>query len=171
MASHNGLKYVLETKNGYVMEDGSFTDKVEDALLIDFWQFGFGPEAKEVYQRLGFKDSEILDSGVSFHTVMTSYEGRETSGLRYYEMMGYSYSEAARIAIRDYHRFCLKNDNNYIEYINQLKMEVLNYLKRKDCEIVNNVVLYNLNKDIEVEGGSSVTITVKWVIFIVILFH
>ncbi len=153
MASHNGLKYVLETKNGYVMEDGSFTDKVEDALLIDFWQFGFGPEAKEVYQRLGFKDSEILDSGVSFHTVMTSYEGRETSGLRYYEMMGYSYSEAMSASIRDYHHFCLKNDNNYIEYINQLKMEVLNYLKRKDCEIVNNVALYNLNKDMEVEGG------------------
>ena len=59
MASHSGLKYILETKKGYVKEDGSFTNKESEAMLIDFNQFGFGTKAIEVYQLLGFDDRKL----------------------------------------------------------------------------------------------------------------
>ena len=73
MASHSGLKYVLETKKGYVKEDGYFTNNKSEAMLIDFWQFGFWTEAKDVYKKLGFIDLEVENSVVSFNTVIPSY--------------------------------------------------------------------------------------------------
>ena len=79
MASHRGLKYVLETKKGYVKEDGTFTNNENEAMLIDFWQFGFGPEAIEVYHKLGFYDQEV--NRASFHTVIPSYDGRDGIGI------------------------------------------------------------------------------------------
>lgn len=127
MASHSGLKYILETKKGYVKEDGSFTDKKDDALLIDFWQFGFGPSAKEVYKRLGYSDEEVLKSGVSFHTIIPSYEGRDMLGIGYYEMMGCDYREAVNKSREDYFVFDLCKDNNCLEYKKMMNEKLLEY--------------------------------------------
>lgn len=156
MASHSGLKYVLETKFGYVKEDGTFTSNENEAMLIDFWQFGFGPEAKEVYQRLGFNNKDVLDSRVSFNTLIPSYESRDSSGLRFYELMGYDYDDALTKARRDYYFYNIIDDNNYLEYMKMLKEKVANYYQTdKDIsEIVNNTSLYETNDKIrEVEGG------------------
>ncbi len=160
MASHSGLKYVLETKKGYVKKDGSFTNNESEAMLIDFWQFGFGPEAKEVYQRLGFGDLEVKNSGISFHTIMPSYEGRDSIGISYYLLMGYDYEKACAQSSSDYYHYSLDNDDNCLKYEEMLKAKVLDYykntktvsqvLKRKDKEIS----LYETSdKDMEVEGG------------------
>lgn len=147
MASHSGLKYILETKKGYVKEDGSFTDNKSEALLIDFWQFGFGPEGLDVYERLGFNDPEVLESGVRFNTIITSYEGRDTAGLYAYELMGYDFSEAINKARSDCNRYNLYNDDNYLSYKDKLKQDLLEYHKRKKSNIVNGVTLYPTNEE------------------------
>jgi len=160
VASHNGLKYVLETKKGYVKKDGSFTSDKSQALVIDFWQFGFGPSALEVYKKLGFNNQEILDSGVSFHTIVSSYEGRSVSGLVFYELMGYSYEEAVNKSRQDYYQYNLLDDNNYLHYKKYLEDMLLSYYKRQEiAEILtvkdNSRILYQTNeKDTEIEEGT-----------------
>lgn len=160
MASHSGLKYVLETKKGYVKEDGSFTNDESEAMLIDFWQFGFGPEAEEVYKKLGFSDPEVKHSGASFHMVIPSYEGRDTIGISYYLLMGYDYKNAYAQASSDYYCYSLHDDNNCLEYIKMLKDKVLDYYKNTKTisQILKTenekISLYETNdKDIEIEEG------------------
>ena len=160
MASHSGLKYVLETKKGYIKEDESFTNNQSEAMLIDFCQFGFGIDAKEVYQRLGFSDPEIRNSGVSFHTVIPSYEGRDTIGISYYLLMGYDYMKACIQSNSDYYCYRLHNDDNCLKYQKMLKTKVLDYYK--DTKTISQVLktgnkeiaLYETNdKDMEIEEG------------------
>lgn len=156
MASHSGLKYVLETKKGYVKEDGSFTLKKEEALLIDFWRFGFGPSALEVYKRLGFDDSDVINSGVSFSTVIPSYEGRDMLGIGSYILMGYDYREAVNKSRGDYYRYSLSDDNNCLEYLRRIKEEVFNYYHshKTVVESLDDLDLYQTNdEDMIVEGG------------------
>lgn len=160
MASHSGLKYILETKKGYVKEDGSFTDKKDEALLIDFWQFGFGPSAEEVYKRLGFNDQEVLNSGASFHTIIPSYEGRDMIGISYYEMMGYDYREAFNKSRDDYFIWGLGNDSNCLEYKKMMNEKLLEYYQtHKEVASVlfcenDSLDLYQTNdEDMVVEEG------------------
>ena len=129
MASHSGLKYILETKKGYVKEDGSFTSDKKEALLIDFWQFGFGPEAIQVYQELGYSDEEVLSSGASFHTIIPSYEGRDTLGIWAYELMGYDYKEAYNKSRNDYYYYNLREDQNCLTYKKMLEEKVLTFFQ------------------------------------------
>lgn len=159
MASHSGLKYILETKKGYVKEDGGFTDNKEEAMLIDFWQFGFGPSAEEVYKRLGFNNQEVMDSGVSFHTIVSSYEGRDLTGIYYYELMGYDYKEAYNKSRNDYFYYNLCNDNNYIAYKKMMEDSVFKYFKSHK-EVVNvlntddgNLALFQTNEEDEIILG------------------
>lgn len=158
MASHSGLKYVLETKKGYVKEDGSFTNNKSEAMLIDFLQFGFGPEAIEVYHRLGFDNQEI--SKASFHMVIPSYEGRDTIGISYYLLMGYDYKKAYDQSRDDYYYYNLYHDDNCLKYEKMLKDKVLDYYK--NTKIISKVLktgseeisLYKTNdEDMEVEEG------------------
>jgi len=160
MASHSGLKYVLETKKGYVREDGSFTNNGREAMLIDFCQFGFGPEAKEVYQRLGFNDPEVNSSGASFHTIIPSHEGRDRIGISYYLLMDYDYDQAYNQSRHDYFFYNLFNNNNCLKYKDMLKTKVLDYYK--NTKTVSQVLrtknkaisLYETNdKDMGVEEG------------------
>ena len=158
MASHSGIKYVLETKKGYVKEDGTFTNNESEAMLIDFWQFGFGPEAIEVYHRLGFCDQDV--NIASFHTVIPSYEGRDGIGISYYLLMGYDYKRAYDQSSRDYYDYNLSNDENCLKYKKMLKAKVLDYYKNSKSvsKVLNGeneeISLYETNdKDKEVEGG------------------
>lgn len=160
MASHDGLKYVLETKKGYVKEDGCFTDNPSEALLIDFWQFGFGPEASEVYRRLGFDDIDVLDSGVSFHTIIPSFEARDSIGISYYLLMGFDYNKSCTKASSDYYYYSLHNDDNCLRYEKMLKAKVLDYYENtasvfKVIKMGNNeLALYETpGEDKEVEQG------------------
>lgn len=156
MASHSGLKYVLETKYGYVKEDGTFTDDKSEALLIDFWQFGFGPEAKEVYKSLGFNNLDVLESGVSFCTVIPSYEARSSAGLGYYELMGYDLRESLEKSRNDYYCYNLHNDNNYLEYKDKLKMKKKDYYYTHGtkCFDLEGITLYQIDSERQdVEGG------------------
>lgn len=160
MASHNGLKYILETKKGYVKEDGDFTFNKNEAMLIDFWRFGFGPSALEVYKRLGFNNLEVLNSGVSFCTIVPSYEGRDMLGISFYELMGYDYREAVNQSRSDYYRYNLSKDTNCLMYEEMMNKKVLEYYinNREVVEklnTINGVInLYQTNdKDKEVEGG------------------
>lgn len=160
MASHSGLKYVLETKKGYVKEDGSFTNDESEAMLIDFRQFGFGPEAQEVYEKLGFSDPEVKNSGASFHTLIPSYDGRDSIGISYYLLMGYDYKKACDQSSSDYYYYGLYKDDNCFKYIKMLKTKALDYYKntktisqvlKKDNKEIS---LYETNdKDIEIEEG------------------
>lgn len=160
MASHSGLKYVLETKKGYVKDDGSFTDKISEAKIIDFWQFGFGPSATEVYKRLGFNDQEVLESGVSFYTIVPSYEGRDMLGIDSYELMGYDFQEALNKSKSDYYSYNLYDDKNCLEYERMLRDKLLNYYQTYQRVVTvltlgsDTLNLYQTNdKDMEVEGG------------------
>lgn len=147
MASHRGLKYVLETKFGYVKEDGTFTNNKEEAMIIDFLQFGFGPEAKEVYQRLGFNNADVLESRVSFCTVVPSYEPRERAGLGFYKLMGYDFETSLEKATSDYFYYNLHDDNKFLDYKKMLDEKLLSYYKNlnDNKEDVNNNVLYKTN--------------------------
>ena len=158
MASHSGLKYILETKKGYVKEDGSFTNNESEAMLIDFWQFGFGPEAIEVYHRLGFDDQEV--SRASFHTVILSYEARDGIGIKYYLLMGYDYEKAYNQSSVDYFHYKLYEDDNFLKYENMLKAKVLDYYKNTKTisKVLNTqseeLSLYETyDKDMKVEEG------------------
>lgn len=159
MASHSGLKYILETKKGYVRKDGGFTFKKEEALLIDFWQFGFGPSALEVYKRLGFNNEDVLDSGVSFKTIIPSYEGRDYIGVSYYMLMGFDYNMAVEKAIEDCYKYNLMDDNNCLRYEEMLKANVLSYYQsRKNVDKVldtseGKILLYKVGDKEEVLGG------------------
>ncbi|HAB67472.1 MAG TPA: hypothetical protein DCE23_08910 [Firmicutes bacterium] len=159
MASHSGLKYILETKKGYVRKDGGFTFKKEEALLIDFWQFGFGPSALEVYKRLGFNNEDVLDSGVSFKTIIPSYEGRDYIGVSYYMLMGFDYNMAVEKAREDCYKYNLMDDNNCLRYEEMLKANVLSYYQsRKNVDKVldtseGKILLYKVGDKEEVLGG------------------
>ena len=160
MASHAGLKYVLETKKGYVKEDGSFTDQTSEALLIDFLEFGFGPDAPEVYQKLGFDDQEVIEN-VLFKTIIPAYEARDGIGVSYYLLMDYDEANAYNQSREDYIHYRLyNNDDNCLKYENLMKAKVLEYYqKRKRVSHVLNtsngdVSLYEINvKNRKVLGG------------------
>ena len=132
MASHSGLKYILETKKGYVKEDGSFTNKESEAMLIDFNQFGFGTKAIEVYQLLGFDDQEIKNGDASFRVMLPSYESRDGIGINYYYLMGCDYKSAIIKSRRDYMFYNLQDDNNCLKYKDMLKTKVLDYYKNTE---------------------------------------
>lgn len=129
MASHDGLKYILETKKGYVKADGGFTDSEREALVIDYWEFGFVINATWVYQKLGFDDQEVIMSGVSFHTILSPYKERDMIGVSYYLLMGYDYKKACLQSQKDYDDFGLYNDTNCLEYEMVLKQIVLDYYR------------------------------------------
>ena len=160
MASHDGLKYVLETKKGYVKKDGNFTDQTSEALLIDFWEFGFGPDAPEVYQKLGFNNQEVIEN-VSFKTIIPAYEARDGMGVSYYLLMDYDEENAYEQSREDYIRYKLyNNDENCLKYENLMKAKVLEYYqKRKRVSHVLNTTngdlsLYEINvKNRKVLGG------------------
>ena len=160
MASHSGLKYILETKKGYVKKDGSFTDNKEEALLIDFWQFGFGPSALQVYKKLGFDDEEVMESGVSFRTIIPSYEGRDILGVWAYELMGYDYRAAVNQSKSDFYRYSLQDDKNCLIYEKMLEEKLLIYFQTQKTvdEVLkveeDNLDLYQTGEsDRNVEGG------------------
>lgn len=156
MGSHNGLKYVLETKKGYLKKDGSYTSRQEDALLIDFWQFGFGPNPIDVYHRLGFSDSDISCDDVRFKTLIPSYEAIDSIGSYYYEQMGYDLKEALLKARRDYYTFSMHDDENYLKYISRISDELFRYRlnNAKSTFKLNDVDIYELDEDsVSIEGG------------------
>ncbi len=156
MASHSGLKYILETKKGYVKEDGSFTNSKSDAMLIDFWQFGFGPSAEDVYKRLGYSDQEVLDNGVSFCTMIPSYEGRDMLGINTYELMEYDFREAVDKSRSDYYQYNLIDDDKCLKYEEYLKEILLRYYQshKSVVEVLGDIDLYEIKGgEIDVEGG------------------
>ncbi len=145
MASHSGLKYVLETKKGYVKKDGSFTNKINEALLIDFLEFGFAANAEDVYKKLGFKDQEVILDEVKFHTVIPAYEARDGIGIKYYLLMGYDLEKACNQSARDYYDYKLYNDEECLKYQNDLRAKVLDYYKK--CKTISQVLKMN-NKEL-----------------------
>ncbi len=152
MASHDGWKYVLETKKGYVKEDGSFTSEVKEALLIDFWDFGWVDDTVKIYKKLGFNDPEVILSGVEEHTVFPAYEARDGIGIGYYLLMGYDFESAFYKARSDYSSYKLYNDDNIVEYEEKLKNKVLDYYReRKSAEVLNSsdgaLLLYQTNEE------------------------
>ncbi len=161
MARHSGLKYVLETKKGYVKDDGSFTNIVDEAKLIDFTQFGFVLSATDVYKMLGFYNQEVIESGVSFKTVIPSYEARYKMGIKYYLLMDYDYERAYLQSKKDCDDFKLYNDDNCLKYDNVLKAKVLSYCQK--YKVISqglkttrgDLPLYETNiKDMIVLGGT-----------------
>ncbi len=152
MASHDGWKYVLETKKGYVKEDGSFTSEVKEALLIDFWDFGLVDDTVKIYKKLGFNDPEVILSGVKEHTVSPAYEARNGIGIGYYTLMGYDFESAFYKARSDYNSYKLYNDDNIIKYEEEMKNKVLDYYReRKSAQVLNSsdgaLLLYQTNED------------------------
>ncbi len=152
MASHDGLKYVLETKKGYVKEDGSFTNLINEALLIDLWDFGWVDDPIKIYKKLGFNDPEVILSGVTEHTVFPAYEARDGIGIEYYLLMDYDYERAFYQARSDYSRYNLYNNDNIFEYEEKLKNKVLDYYReRKTSQVLNSsnesLLLYQTNEE------------------------
>ncbi len=160
MASHDGWKYVLETKKGYVKEDGGFTSKVKEALLIDLWNFGWVDDPIKIYKKLGFNDPEVILSGVTEHTVFPAYEARDGIGIGYYLLMNYDYESAFYQARSDYSRYELYKNDNIIEYEEKLKNKVLDYYReRKTSQVLNSsngaLLIYQTNeKDTKILEGA-----------------
>lgn len=145
MASHAGLKYVLKTKKGYVKKDGSYTYKINEALVIDFWQFGFGPSAIDVFKRLGYSDSDIRDyNDISFCTIIPSYDSRLGALEDLYQEMGFTYSEACFKAQRDFIAYHLEDDQNYFTFLKKKEEEVNAYYLHSDS---NEEELYEVKSN------------------------
>lgn len=145
MASHAGLKYVLETKNGYIDEKGNEVLNIEKAKEIDFMDFGFSPSPYEVFQALGFEKAYLGEKDIRFHSVVPSYESRMDIIASLYEKMGMVFQEALEYAGLEYVRYSLSGDENYLNYIRVLEEKVGCFFKRKpstDSILVDNEMVH-----------------------------
>lgn len=130
MASHAGLIYVLETKNGYIDKEGNVVSNIVDAYPINFYQFGFGPSAFEIYEKLGF-DGNIKPNEIRVHTIVPSYEGRIDKIRAFYQKMDFSFEDSIYKAYEDYYIYNLDDSIKFKNYINNLGEQIISYFKRK----------------------------------------
>ena len=117
MASHAGLIYVLETEKGYIDEKGNIVSNIEEAYPIEFYRFGFGPSAFDVYKRLGFC-GDLKENEIRFHTITPSYEQRLSKVESFYKKLGMSLKDSIKNAHNDYYCYNLNDDKKFSEYIN-----------------------------------------------------
>lgn len=134
MASHAGLIYVLETKDGYIDEKGKIATKIEEAKKIDFLDFGFGPSALEVFRRLGFENSELGEDDIRFFSVIPPYEARVDKIASFYKKLGMDFEFALEEAHSDYITYSLSNNKNYLKYIDLLEKKVIDFFERKPVD-------------------------------------
>lgn len=119
MASHKGLVYVLETKNGYINKDGEEVYNIEDAMKINFERFGFVMSASRVYEKLGFSNKNFKSDEIKFHTVIDSYDTRLGIIVNFYIEKGYDYQTALARANLDFSIKNLSNYENFNKYIEE----------------------------------------------------
>lgn len=146
MASHNGLIYVLGTKDGYVDKNGNMVSDIEEAYQINFNRFGFGPSAFEVYQKLGFLNKNIEPHNIRFHTVIPSYEGRLSIIEKLYKKLGVDIRISTKKAYEDYYCYNLSDNNKYKEYITRLEQQIIDYYKQ--VKIPERILLKETTIDI-----------------------
>lgn len=128
MASHAGLILLLETKEGYIREDGSVTVDKEEARKVTFYEAGF-QDAYQVVKKLGIPIGELDKEDIHFSTYCSSYDSRIGELETIYKAIGYSNRTAYDMAYTDFKRYSLEAYDRFLIFKRALEETLMELMK------------------------------------------
>lgn len=124
MASHAGLVLLLETKEGYIREDGTVTANKEEARKVTFYEAGF-QNAYQVIQKLGIPIKELNKEDIHFSTYYPSYDSRIWELEIIYKAIGYSDRTAYEMAYANFKRYSLEEYERFLIFKRALEESLM----------------------------------------------